>query len=87
MAGVSKYASTTVFGADDNFLTYEYNAALGGFLVESYDLAGANLQNSDFYFAYFDYGAPLEIPEPGVFALTLGGAIAIQLRRRRSCGR
>jgi hypothetical protein len=64
MVGVSKYASTTVFGADDNFLTCEYNAALGGFLVETYDLAGANLQNSDIYFAYFDYAAPLEIPDP-----------------------
>jgi hypothetical protein len=84
MVGVSKFASTTVSGADDNFLTWEYNAALGGFLVETYDLSGANLQNSDIYFAYFDYAAPLEIPEPGVFALTLCGALALQSRRRRS---
>jgi hypothetical protein len=84
MIGVSKYASTTVSGADDNFLTYEYNAALGGFLVETYDLAGANLQNSDIYFAHFDYAAPLQIPEPGVFALTLCGAVAFQSRRRRT---
>lgn len=83
MVGVSKYASTTVSGADDNFLTYEYNAALGGFLVETYDLTGANLQNSDIYFAYFDYSAPLFIPEPSVFALTLCGVLAFQRRRRR----
>lgn len=87
MIGVSKYASTTVSGADDNFLTWEYNAALGGFLVETYDLAGANLQNSDIYFAYFDYAAPLLIPEPGVLALTLCGALSLQSRRRRSTRR
>ena len=68
MIGVSKYANTSVFGADDNFLTWEYNAALGGFLVETYDLAGANLQNSEIYFAYFDYAAPLEIPDITVAA-------------------
>jgi hypothetical protein len=87
MVGVSKYATNLVSGADDNFLTWEYNAALGGFLVETYDLPGANLQNSDFYFAYFDYSAPLEIPEPGVFALTLCGALAFQSRRRRATRR
>jgi hypothetical protein len=87
MVGVSKYASTTVSGADDNFLTYEFNPSLGGFLVETYDLSGANLQNSDIYFAYFDYAAPLEIPEPGVFALTLCGAIALQSRRKCSTRR
>ncbi len=59
MIGVSKYASAGGnSGADDNILCYEYNSALGGFLVESYDLNGASLQNSDIYFAYFDFSNP-----------------------------
>jgi hypothetical protein len=83
MVGVSKFASTSVSGADDNFLAWRYIAALGGFLVETYDLSGANLQNSDICFAYFDYAAPLEIPDPTAAAeLTImhlpGGQIEIR---------
>ncbi len=84
MIGVSKYASTTVSGADDNFLTYEYKAALGGFLVETYDLSGANLQNSDIYFAYFDYVNPLAIPEPATVGLGVLAVLIAGLARRRA---
>jgi hypothetical protein len=84
LVGVSKYASTTVSGADDNMLTWEYVPSLGGFLVESYDLTGAALQNSDFYFAYFDYANPLQIPEPSTIALALvAGLGLVGLARRR----
>jgi hypothetical protein len=75
MVGVSKWATAGGFSAaDDNFLTWEYDATLGGFLVESYDLAGANLQNSDIYFAYFDYSNPISLatnppPHAGDFDL------------------
>lgn len=71
LVGVSKYASTTVSGADDNFLAWEYVPSLDGFLVESMDLTGAVLQNSDFYFAYFDYANPIAVPEPSTIALAL----------------
>ena len=84
MVGVSKYASTTVSGADDNMLTYEYNTALGGFLVETYDLNGANLQNSDIYFAYFDYANPIMVPEPTTWSLGALAVLAIGLARRRA---
>ena len=63
MIGTSAYASAGGnSGADDNLTVWEYNAGLGGFLVESYDLTGASLQNSDIYFAYYDYAAPIEAP-------------------------
>jgi hypothetical protein len=85
MVGVSKYASTTTAsGADDNMLTYEYNTALGGFLVETYDLTGANLQNSDIYFAYFDYANPIMVPEPTSLSLGALAALAFSLARRRA---
>lgn len=65
MVGTSKWATNnnTTFAADDNFMAWEYDAGLGGFLIESYDLAGATLQGSDFYFAYFDYANPIELGE------------------------
>ncbi len=81
LVGVSKLASSGgVDGADDNMLAYEYNAALGGFLVESYDLNGANLQNSDIYFAYFDYSNPI-VPEPASVCLAVVGLLALGFHR------
>jgi len=84
MVGVSKYATAGVSGADDNMLTYEYNADLDGFLVESYDLNGANLQNSDIYFAYFDYDNPIAVPEPATGLLALLGVAALIFARCRA---
>jgi len=67
MVGISKFAASGGnFGADDNILVYEYNTELGGFLVETYDLPGANLQDSDIYFAYVDFNSPLSLLMPDV---------------------
>jgi hypothetical protein len=46
----------------DNIVHYEWDAGLGGWIVESRDLPGAGLQNADaaegfFNFAYFEYPA------------------------------
>jgi hypothetical protein len=85
LVGVSAYASAGGFsGADDNFLAWEYMPSLGGFLVDSMDLTGATLQNSDIYFAYFDYANPiLPTPEPGAASLALMGAVAFSIGRRK----
>lgn len=87
LVGVSAYASAGGFsGADDNFLAWEYMPSLGGFLVDSMDLTGATLQNSDIYFAYFDYANPiLPTPEPGAAWLAVMAAVAISggVRRQR----
>lgn len=85
LVGVSKYATASGnSGADDNFLAYEYSSLLGGWLVETYDLAGANLQNSDIYFAYFDYNSPISVPEPGSLALVTLGALVFGYARCRT---
>jgi hypothetical protein len=87
LVGVSAYASAGGFsGADDNFLAWEYMPSLGGFLVDSMDLTGATLQNSDIYFAYFDYANPLlPTPEPSTACLAALGLMTwlIGARRRR----
>lgn len=83
MVGVSKYATAGGnSGADDNFLAWEYSSALGGFLVETYDLTGANLQDSDIYFAYFDYANPIAVPEPGAACIAVCAALCLGSLRR-----
>jgi hypothetical protein len=86
LIGVSKYATAGGdSGADDNFLTYEYSSILGGWLVETYDLTGAGLQDSDIYFAYFDYNSPIMIPEPSALSLgALAGLASLLVRRRKA---
>ena len=86
MVGVSKYATASGnSGADDNFLTWQYSADLGGFVVETYDWTTAPLQNSDIYFAYFDYANPIiPTPEPGTACLAMLGLIALLGCRRRA---
>ena len=85
MIGVSKYATAGgLFGADDNFLTYEYNSSLGGFLIETYDLTGATLQDSDVYFAFFRYDSPLAIPEPTTLWLGAMAFFILGFARRRA---
>jgi hypothetical protein len=90
MVGVSKLATTGTepnlnIAADDNMLTWEYIAELGGFVVETMDLTGANLQNSDIYFAYFDYDNPITpVPEPGLLCIAAICLIGLAGQRRRT---
>jgi len=71
---------------EDNYLSYEpYGTDGTHFLIQSRDLPGTNLQDTDFVFAFIKFGdPPVMVPEPaGLVLLALGGLALVALRRRR----
>ncbi|MFO0914804.1 MAG: PEP-CTERM sorting domain-containing protein [Pirellulales bacterium] len=51
--------------ADNNHLTYEWNAASGKFVIQAHHYDGeAKLEDTDFYFAWVDFKSPLTLAPP-----------------------
>lgn len=69
---------------EDNYLSYEaYGVDGTHFLIESRDLPGTGLQDTDFVFAFLKFDDPMLVPEPSaVLMLLLGGGMIALVRRR-----
>lgn len=80
----------------DNYVSYEFDFLLGGWVVQSRDLPGAGLQSPisggttpqpAFSFAFIPDAAPAAVPEPSSFALLgLVGGVGLIARRFRRKG-
>lgn len=67
---------------DDNFLTYEADGS-GKFIINSYDLPGVSLQDTQFVWAFVSFSDPLAVPEPATITLMCLGGLLTLVRRKR----